>query len=86
MSTVTPNPRILLVDDDPDILAAFDAADPTPGNGIADIYGCQESWTCDDIITSQIAFSEWENIEQVISETSLVAGVPSEGLQEKNAS
>ena len=48
-------------------LAAFDAADPVPGNGIADIYGCQESWTCDNIITSQIAFSEWENIQQVIA-------------------
>jgi glycine betaine/proline transport system substrate-binding protein len=55
------------INDDPEILAAFDAADPTPGNGVADIYGCQESWTCDDITTSIIAFSEWENIEQVIA-------------------
>ncbi len=50
-----------------DALAAFDAADPVPGNGIADIYGCQESWTCDNIITSQIAFSGWENIQQTIA-------------------
>ena len=55
------------LNDDPEILAAFDADDPTPGNGIADIYGCQESWTCDDITTSIIAFSGWENIEQVIA-------------------
>ncbi len=48
-------------------LAAYDAADPSPGNGIADIYGCQESWTCDDIIQSQIAFSGWENIQQTIA-------------------
>ena len=48
-------------------LAAFDADDPVPGNGIADIYGCQESWTCDNIITSQIAFSGWDNIQQVIA-------------------
>jgi glycine betaine/proline transport system substrate-binding protein len=48
-------------------LAAYDAADPVPGNGIADIYGCQESYTCDDIIQSQIAFSGWENIQQVIA-------------------
>ena len=50
-----------------DALAAFDAADPDPGNGIADIYGCQDSWTCDNIITSQIAFSGWENIQQTIA-------------------
>ena len=51
-----------------DALAAFDAArTPCPGNGFADIYGCQESWTCDNIITSQIAFSGWENIQQTIA-------------------
>ncbi len=55
------------LDRNPEALAAYDAADPVPGNGKADIYGCQESWTCDNIITSQIAFSEWENIEQVIA-------------------
>ncbi|MEY2973933.1 MAG: hypothetical protein RIR49_353 [Actinomycetota bacterium] len=51
----------------PDAIAAYDATDPVPGNGIADIYGCQESYTCDDIIQSQIAFSGWENIQQVIA-------------------
>lgn len=50
-----------------DALAAFDAVDPVPGNGIADIYGCSESWTCDNIITSQIAFSGWQNIQQTIA-------------------
>ena len=50
-----------------DALAAYDATDPVPGNGIADIYGCQESYTCDDIIQSQIAFSGWDNIQQVIA-------------------
>ena len=51
----------------PDAIAAYDAVDPVPGNGIADIYGCQESYTCDDIIQSQIAFSGWENIQQTIA-------------------
>ena len=55
------------LNDDPEILAAFDESDPVPGNGVADIYGCQESWTCDNIITSQIAFSGWDNIEQTIA-------------------
>ena len=40
------------INDDPAILAAFDAADQNPGNGVADIYGCTESWTCDDILDS----------------------------------
>ena len=48
-----------------DALAAFDATDAVPGNGVADIFGCPEDWTCDDIIESQIAFSGWDNIQQV---------------------
>ena len=48
-------------------LAAFDETDPVPGNGVADIFGCPESWTCDNIITAQIAFSGWDNITQTIA-------------------
>ncbi len=55
------------LNDNPDAIAAYDAQDANPGNGIADIYGCPESWTCDDIIQSQIAFSGWENIDQVLA-------------------
>ena len=46
-------------------LAAFDATDPFPGNGIADIFGCHEYWTCDNIIENQIAFGGWDNIAQI---------------------
>ena len=46
-------------------LAAFDAADAMPGNGVADIFGCPESWTCSAIIENMIAFSGWDNIAQV---------------------
>ena len=53
------------INDDPAILAAYDAGDQNPGDGIAQIYGCPDSWTCDNIIDSQIAFSQWENIAQV---------------------
>ena len=55
------------LNNNPDAIAAYDAQDVNPGNGIADIYGCPESWTCDDIIASQIAFSGWENIGQVLA-------------------
>ncbi len=34
------------------------------GNGLGNIYGCPEDWTCDDILTNQIAFYGWDNIEQ----------------------
>lgn len=47
-------------------LAALDAVDHVPNNGLADIYSCQESWTCGDIVASQIAFSGWRNIAPVI--------------------
>ena len=47
-------------------LAAFDAADPMPGNGKADIFGCAESWTCDDVIENMIAFGGWDNIAQTM--------------------
>lgn len=53
------------INDDPAILAAFDASDPIPDDGKAQIYGCQQSWTCDDVISNQIAFSRWSNIEQL---------------------
>ena len=46
-------------------LAAFDATDPVPGNGKADVFGCPTTWTCDNIITNMIAFSGWNNIAQV---------------------
>lgn len=51
----------------PDALTAYDKQDVSPDDGIADIYGCPQSWTCDDIISSQIAFSDWENITQIIA-------------------
>ena len=46
-------------------LAAFDATDHVPGNGKAEIFGCPEFSTCDDIIEIQIAFSGWDNIVQI---------------------
>ena len=51
------------INDDADIRAVFDS----DGDGDADIYGCQESWTCDNIITNQILFSGWDNIDQTIA-------------------
>ena len=52
------------LDRNPVALAAYDATDVHPGNGLAEIYGCPPSWACYDIIDSMIAFSGWENIDQ----------------------
>ena len=49
------------INDDPALTALFDI----DGDGVAEMYGCPESWTCDDVINSQISFSGWDNIEQV---------------------
>ena len=46
-------------------LAAFDATDPRPGNGMADIFGCNAHRTCENIIENMIAFGGWDNIAQV---------------------
>ncbi len=48
------------INGDPDLVALFDSDD----NGKAEILGCPESWTCDDITESMIAFHGWDNIEQ----------------------
>ncbi|GJM38544.1 MAG: glycine betaine ABC transporter substrate-binding protein [Acidimicrobiales bacterium] len=65
-SIVDDNPGITLdaINDDPDLIALYDAGDSNPGNGIVEILGCPEDWTCDDIITETIEFAGWENIAQ----------------------
>lgn len=47
---------------DPDLWQAIDS----DGDGLGEIYGCAESWTCDDVINAQIAFAGWDNIEQLV--------------------
>ncbi|MGI9643112.1 MAG: glycine betaine/L-proline ABC transporter substrate-binding protein ProX [Acidimicrobiia bacterium] len=52
------------INDEPDLVALFD----TDENGLAEIHGCPEPWTCDDIIDELIAFNGWSNLEQVKAE------------------
>ncbi len=59
--------NILTLDDlnaNPEAIAVIDAVDTSPGDGVADIYGCPVHWTCDDVLDQQIAMSGWENIRQ----------------------
>ncbi len=53
------------LDNNPDAIAAYDATDANPGNGIVDVMGCPEDWTCDNIINAQIAGAGYKNIQQV---------------------
>jgi|TARA_B100001142_G_C14264825_1_gene628526 glycine betaine/proline transport system substrate-binding protein len=53
------------LDGNADAIAAYDATDANPGNGMVDIFGCPEDWTCDNIINSQLAGGGYENLQQV---------------------
>jgi glycine betaine/proline transport system substrate-binding protein len=48
-----------------DAIAAYDATDANPNNGMVDIMGCPEDWTCDNIINAQLAGAGYEKIVQV---------------------
>ncbi|NNC43728.1 MAG: glycine betaine/L-proline ABC transporter substrate-binding protein ProX [Acidimicrobiia bacterium] len=49
------------INDDPTLAALFDV----DGNGIGDIFGCPESWTCDNLIDEILDSNNWTNLEQV---------------------
>lgn len=48
------------INDDAELAALFDL----DGNGKADIFGCPEDWTCDNVIDEMIALNGWANLEQ----------------------
>jgi glycine betaine/proline transport system substrate-binding protein len=50
------------INDDPSLAAALDA----DGDGLGEIFGCPQDWTCDDIISAFIYFNEWESLEQTM--------------------
>ncbi len=52
------------INGDPELAELFD----TDGDGLGEIHGCPESWTCDDIIDEMISFNGWSNLEQVKAE------------------
>jgi glycine betaine/proline transport system substrate-binding protein len=53
------------LDNNADAVAAYDATDANPGNGMVDIMGCPEDWTCDNIINSMLAGGGYKNLVQV---------------------
>jgi glycine betaine/proline transport system substrate-binding protein len=53
------------LDNNADAIAAYDATDANPGNGMVDIMGCPEDWTCDNIINSMLKGGGYKNLVQV---------------------
>jgi len=65
-SIIDENPGLTLdqIASDPDMIAMYDAGDSSPGDGIVQILGCPEDWTCDDIISENIEFAGWDTFAQ----------------------
>ncbi len=53
------------IDSSPDLIAQLDEHDAASGDGVWNVPGCPLTWTCDDVINSQISFHGWDNIAQV---------------------
>ena len=53
------------LDNNADAIAAYDATDANPGNGLVDVMGCPEDWTCDNIINSMLKGGGYKNLVQV---------------------
>ena len=49
------------INDDVALAAALDR----DGDGLGEVHGCPESWTCDDIINAFIFYGEWSALEQL---------------------
>ena len=53
------------INDDPALVAIYDATDTVPGDGVVQILVCPDGWTCDDIAAETIEKNGWDNIEVV---------------------
>ena len=48
------------INEDPEL---YGALPDTDGDGVGEVFTCQESWTCDDIQANQFEFAGWDNIQ-----------------------
>ncbi len=53
------------INDDPELIAVYDATDTKPGDGVVQILVCPDGWTCDDIFAETVEFNGWDNLEVV---------------------
>jgi glycine betaine/proline transport system substrate-binding protein len=53
------------INDDPELVALYDAADITPGDGVIQVGSCPDSWNCAKIAAQTFEFNGWDNLEAV---------------------
>ncbi len=53
------------INDTPELVELYDAADITPGDGVIQVGSCPDSWNCAKIAAQTIEFNGWENLEAV---------------------
>ena len=53
------------INDDPELVALYDAADITPGDGIIQVGSCPDGWNCALIADETFQFNGWDNLEAV---------------------
>ncbi|MCY3806178.1 MAG: glycine betaine/L-proline ABC transporter substrate-binding protein ProX [bacterium] len=53
------------INDDPALVALYDAADITPGDGVIQVGSCPDAWNCAKIAAQTFEFNGWDNLEAV---------------------
>ena len=53
------------INDDPELVALYDATDNEPGDGVVQIYSCPDGWNCALIAAQTFEFNGWDNLEAV---------------------
>ena len=53
------------INDDPELVALYDAADITPGDGVIQVGSCPDAWNCAKIAAQTFEFNGWDNLEAV---------------------
>jgi glycine betaine/proline transport system substrate-binding protein len=53
------------INDDPALVALYDATDDNPGDGVIQVYSCPEGWGCATIAEETFEFNGWDNLEAV---------------------
>ena len=53
------------INDSPDLVALYDAADTTPGDGVVQVLSCPDAWNCAKIAAQTFEFNGWDNLEAV---------------------
>ena len=53
------------INDDPELVALYDATDNVPGDGVVQVYSCPNGWNCALIAAQTFEFNGWDNLEAV---------------------